>query len=434
MYDGEGASWPALFVLAVLCAVLPYIKNASRSVTRRQSLCLQSGTKGGIVMPLWTAAVLFFSVALGALVLLLQSRHKEKKPWMLAALIAAAVISLALASYMLLTLIFANAAQTSPPDNLPVTAETLAPAPSPTPELVAPEPMPADYDLPTAEVPALHPDVLGLQSLSYEETPTLGTQNDVTQYVLHQFLNDRFSFSFHLTRALATDDGTGYGVLSRACETAMSYYLFSAYNEFDMYTEDQGAPDRVYAKITLNFTKADYDLEARAEALEFVLKNPVPVGGFQDFASEKAYAQRIHDFIARKITYSPIGFEPELMLGMEKYEALQEAYNVLAQEEETAVCAGYARAFALVAQYAGINAAWVFGNETETESHAWNVLYPCDGSEPVLIDVTWDDGESPDFPGQSYVSDRYFYISLSRETEHSAAPYFSDFLRFVNGK
>lgn len=353
---------------------------------------------------------------------------------MLPALIAAVAVLLALSAYILLTLIFTNAAETAPPDDLSVSAETAAPTPSPPPEPVLPEPMPADYDLPASEVPALHPDILGLRSLFYEEMPTLRAQNEVARYVLYQFLNDQFSFAFYLAKELVPDEGTGYGILNRACETAMSYYLFSAYNEFDMYTEDQGEPDRVYAKITLNFTKAGYDLEARAEALEFVLKNPVPVGGFRDFESEQAYARKIHDFIAQKITYSPIGYEPELMLGMEKYEALQEAYNVLAEEENAAVCAGYARAFALIAQCAGINAAWVFGNETETESHAWNVLYPCDGSEPVLVDVTWDDGESADFPGQEYVSDKYFYIPLSRETEHRAASYFSEFLRFVNQK
>lgn len=378
-------------------------------------------------MPLWTAFVLFFMLAAGLIAILLLDRHREKKRW-IAAVVVAAGLLLALAVYILLTVIFAAAAESAPPDELPGSAESA----SPTPEPVIPEAMPEDYDLPTAELLELHPDVLGLRNLSFAEMPTFGTQNEVTRYVLYQFLNNQFSCAFYLTKALAVDEGTGYGVLSRACETAMSYYLFSAYNEYDMYTEDQGEEDRVYAKITLNFTKADLDLEARAEALEYVLKNPVPIGGFRDFEAEKAYALKIHDYIARKITYSPIGYNPELLWGLEKYEALQEAYNVLGETETSAVCAGYARAFALIAQYAGINTAWVFGNETETESHAWNVIYPCDGSEPVLIDVTWDDGESEDFVGQEYVRDRYFYIPLSRETEHRPASYFADFFDFIN--
>ncbi len=387
-------------------------------------------------MPFWTAFGLFFLVAAGLVAMLLFARRRGKTRLLVAGVLAAAVLLLALAAYLLLTLIFANAAESAPPDELPSSAEPASPTPDltpePTPAPVTPEPMPADYDLPTEELPEFHPDPLELRSLSFEEMPTFGTQNEVTRYVLYQFLNNRFSCAFYLTKALAVDEGTGYGVLSRACETAMSYYLFSAYTEFDMYTTNQGEADRVYAKITLNFTKADLDLEARAEALEYVLKNPVPIGGFRDFEAEKAYALKIHDYIARKITYSPIGYNPELLLGLEKYEALQEAYNVLGETENSAVCAGYARAFALIAQYAGINAAWVFGNETETESHAWNVIYPCDGSEPVLIDVTWDDGESEDFVGQEFVSDRYFYIPLSRETDHRPAPYFADFFDFVN--
>jgi type IV secretory pathway VirB2 component (pilin) len=34
---------------------------------------------------------------------------------------------------------------------------------------------------------------------------------------------------------------------------------------------------------------------AKAKALEFVKKNPVPIGGFQDFESEKVYARKIHE-------------------------------------------------------------------------------------------------------------------------------------------
>lgn len=65
-------------------------------------------------------------------------------------------------------------------------------------------------------------------------------------------------------------------------------------------------------------TTHEYDLEARAEAMPFVLKNPVPTEGFQDFESEKIYARKIHDFIAKKVTYSPLGYAPELMIGLEK--------------------------------------------------------------------------------------------------------------------
>lgn len=52
--------------------------------------------------------------------------------------------------------------------------------------------------------------------------------------------------------------------------------------------------------------------------MEFVLKNPVPEGGFADRQSEMEYARKIHDYIACKVTYSPIGYDPESMsLGCE---------------------------------------------------------------------------------------------------------------------
>ena len=103
----------------------------------------------------------------------------------------------------------------------------------------------------------------------------------------------------------------------------------------------------------------------------------------------------------------------------------------LGENQNTAVCAGYARAFALIRQYAGINCAWVWGNETEESSHAWNVIYPCDGSEPVLVDVTWDDGLSVDTVGQTDVDDSYFYIPLASEYEHKADENMANFIRYM---
>lgn len=300
--------------------------------------------------------------------------------------------------------------------------------------IVSIEPKLDSYDMPIVEVPLLPPDIKKIRDTSYEDMPIFSTQNEVTKYVLYQFLNNQFEFEFYLTRYFATDEATGFGILSNACEGAMSYHLFSAYRNIDLYTQDQGDEDKIYAKIKIIYTRPEYDLEARAEAMEFIAKNPVPIAGFENFEIEKAYARNIHDFVAKKVTYSPIGYNPESMFGLEKYEALQEAYNVLGEDENTAVCAAYARAFALIAQYAGINTAYVLGNQTELESHAWNVIYPRDGSEPVLVDVTWDDTESEDFPGQLIVSDRYFYIPLSEDMDHKASDNVQGFLDYINSK
>ena len=140
----------------------------------------------------------------------------------------------------------------------------------------------------------------------------------------------------------------------------------------------------------------------------------------------------MHDYVACKVTYNPIGYEPSLPVTQTRYDIFQEAYNVLAENQNTAICAGYARAFALICQYAGINCAWVRGNETEESSHAWNVIYPCDGSEPVLVDVTWDDGLSLDTVGQTQVDDSYFYIPLSSDDEHEADENMAGFIQYIN--
>ena len=285
-------------------------------------------------------------------------------------------------------------------------------------------------DLTVEDVPALVPDVLKLREKKYEDIPFLETQEQLSEYVLWNLLYGRTEFEFRLSWDLSY--GLSQVALSRACEAAMSYYLFSSYQEWDLYTKDDGDPDSVYGKVKLVYDAPELDREARLEAFRYVVKNPPPEGGFSDYEEEREYARKIHDYVACKVTYDPMGYNPELMIGATRYDDLQEAYNVLGENQNTAVCAGYARAFALICQYAGINCAWVRGNETEESSHAWNVIHPCDGSEPVLVDVTWDDGQSIDTVGQTDVDDSYFYIPLSTEYEHEADENMAGFLQYIN--
>ena len=285
-------------------------------------------------------------------------------------------------------------------------------------------------DLMVEDVPTLVPDVLKLREKKYEDIPFLETQEQLTEYALWNLLYDRTEFEFRLSWELSYNVSSV--ALEQACEDAMSYYLFSSYKGWDMYTEDDGNPDSVYGKIKLVYDSPMFDLEARQAAWSYVMKNPPPEGGFSDYDEEMEYARKIHDYVACKVTYDPMGFDPKLLKGMTKYDDLQEAYNVLGENQNTAICAGYARAFALICQYAGINCAWVWGNETEESSHAWNVIYPCDGSEPVLVDVTWDDGLSFDIVGQTEVDYTYFYIPLSSEYEHEANENMADFIEYIN--
>ena len=285
-------------------------------------------------------------------------------------------------------------------------------------------------DLTVEDVPTLVPDVLQLREKKYEDIPYLETQEQLSEYALWNLLCGRTEFEFRLSWELSHNVTSV--ALEQACEAAMSYYLFSSYKVWDMLTEDDGDPDSVYGKIKLVYDNPEYDLEARLEALHYVVNNPPPEGGFSDYDEEREYARKVHDYVACKVTYDPRGYNPELLTGMTTYDGLQEAYNVLGENQHTAVCAGYARAFALICQYAGINCAWVWGNETEESSHAWNVIYPCDGSEPVLVDVTWDDGQSMDTVGQTDVDDAYFYIPLSSEYEHEADENMAGFIEYLN--
>ena len=136
--------------------------------------------------------------------------------------------------------------------------------------------------------------------------------------------------------------------LERACEDAMAYYLFSAYTIWDMYTMDDGNPDSVYGKVKLVYDAPEFDLEARLGALIYIMNNPPPEGGFSDCDEEKEYARKIHDYVACKVTYDPMGYDPKNMMGKLGYAGLQEAYTMLGDNQNSAVCAGYARAFALI--------------------------------------------------------------------------------------
>ena len=285
-------------------------------------------------------------------------------------------------------------------------------------------------ELTVDDVPTLVPDVLNLREKEYDDMPLLETQEQLSEYALWNFLYGRTEFECRLSWELS------YNVtavaLEQACDEAMSYYLFSAYKIWDMYTKDDGDPDSVYAKVKLVYDAPELDMEARLGALRYVVNNPPPEGGFSDFEEERDYARRVHDYVACKVLYDPMGYDPKLLIGMSRYDDLQEAYNVLGDNQETAVCAAYARAFALICQYAGINCAWVRGNETEESSHAWNVIYPFDGSEPVLVDVTWDDGPDFDAVGQTDVDYSYFYLPFSYDNEHEANEDMADFIDYLN--
>lgn len=392
-------------------------------------------------MSLGLALFVIAPLTFGIIGLILSFRRRKEKKWMIPLIIVLSTALLAFIVYALLTFILIGAAD-DPPSTQPsvsVTATTSRPTQTSQPETfttlttsTSPTTTVNTVDPEVEADPSQHPDVLGLRDLLYQETPTFASQNEVTKYILHKFLNNDFDFNFYIREEFYFDEDLEKEIVSAACETAMSYYLFSAYEIIDMYVEYDELNEKYLATVKLEYKEPEFDRQAREAAVEFLKDNPAPAAGFNDFENEKAYAKEIHDFIARRITYAPIGYDPENLSYLEHYEAYQEAYNALAAPDYTAVCAGYARGFALIAQYAGINAAYVYGNEDEISSHAWNMIYPCDGSEPVLVDMTWNDTFSDDVPGQDYVYDYYFYLSLEDDYEHFPEAYYADFLHFIN--
>lgn len=380
-------------------------------------------------MTLWMAAVI---IVIAGIMLFIQLKNKNKIPkkWRILGIILLSITLVTFIGYLLLMLLLLDASRTKKPDG---SLEKDKPNHETVVKPVFPEAKPANFDLSTTDVPEKYPDAIGLSKVHYEDKPVFKEIDELAKFILAQFYQNKFAMDFYLDREIVVDEGTGYNILNEACDLAMCYYPFSAYRTFDMYTIDNGDTKGVNARIKLDYTEPFWDLEARAEALEFVMKNPVPIGGFKDAKTEKIYARKIHDFVAKRVTYSPIGYDPEKMKDLETYAAFQEAYNVLDEKQTEAVCAGYARAFSLIANYAGINVAWMRGNETDTQSHAWNVLYPCDGSSPVLVDVTWDDTESEDVIGQTEVVDTYFYRPLAEEFDHVPVEAMDGFLNYING-
>ncbi len=114
----------------------------------------------------------------------------------------------------------------------------------------------------------------------------------------------------------------------------------------------------------------------------------------------------LHDRLVENVTYEFIGHH-------------QTAYGALVDGK--AVCAGYAAAYQLLLQRAGITAWTVTGysNEPGEEpvAHAWNVLWPEDGV-CVYTDATWNDSDRDTY---------HYYFNISKdemEKDHTTSEMF----------
>lgn len=130
--------------------------------------------------------------------------------------------------------------------------------------------------------------------------------------------------------------------------------------------------------------------------------------------TKKQKLKAIHDYLVKNCVYD----EGVSVTG---YDDAFTAYGCLIKKE--AVCQGYAAAFNLLAQKAGIYSIAVTG-DAGGGSHAWN--YVKNGSAYRYIDVTWDD-PVPDGGSKAKVSQKYFYLTQTKldkthtwdKTEHA---------------
>ena len=123
--------------------------------------------------------------------------------------------------------------------------------------------------------------------------------------------------------------------------------------------------------------------------------------------TRKQKLKAIHDYLVRYCVY-----EDDDSIDDDAYTA----YGCLIKK--SAVCQGYAAAFNLLAQKAGIPSIAVCGYAGGI-SHAWN--YVKNGSGYYYIDTTWDD-PVPDQGSKAAVSQKYFYLTqkqLEKKYTHS---------------
>ena len=401
-------------------------------------------------MTLWLAALL----ALAALAGLLYLYFRKKKTGRTLPAVLLGVVLIAALGYLISGGLLLWALQDDPPTDptettaaAPATtaaassATTEAPTDPPTEPSTEPPveetaaTLPADFEFPVDQVPQALPDPLGVSHLTYEDTPYLETPGEIITYLLNRFLNQQFDLTFYLPEALAPayDEGAAPFLVQQCLNAVKTYYLFDAMNTTTCITGQQTEDGQVLFYLTLEKEEMaeEHDLRARAAAIAYVMRHPVPEGGFTDADADREYTRQLRNDLAQRLSYDPIGLDSDNMLFASSYDGKQEAYNALVEEDQSVVCAGYARGFALVAHYAGIDCAYVTGNrDPETDSsHAWNILYPCDGSMPELIDVTWDDSDLVGEDGRPIISDNFFYIPLDQVYDHTPDAEVEAFLR-----
>ena len=110
----------------------------------------------------------------------------------------------------------------------------------------------------------------------------------------------------------------------------------------------------------------------------------------------------IHDYLAKTTVYNEV-----VAYGSKANREVFQAEGALLDKD--AVCAGYSRAFMMVAKLADVPAIYVV---SDTINHGWNMVYGNNGWR--FIDVTWDD-PIPDIPGSA--KQDFLYVDIDAFTK-----------------
>lgn len=170
-------------------------------------------------------------------------------------------------------------------------------------------------------------------------------------------------------------------VLARTMLSAFSWEIWS-----NSYTE------MLYMSLTIQYSVEHDKLiryKQRAEEEAIRLAGSL----FYEGAEDVVMALLAHDALVNRCTYSQEGYREEN----------HSAYGALCNR--SAVCEGYAEAYQLLMDIAGVDCLYAEG--VAGESHAWNILF-IDGAY-YHVDTTWDDPVGDD--GIDRLTHDYFLLS-----------------------
>lgn len=171
----------------------------------------------------------------------------------------------------------------------------------------------------------------------------------------------------------------------------------SAQNPYVFVSEWRQSATLTAAEIRPTYNYDDPEADRRRAATRAAVQVALADTGAVAADTDTAKATLVHDYITGTATYDHAAFDAiEATDGREMTPQIarsQEAYGILV--EGTAVCNGYAQAFLLMADAAGLESVVVTGEANGgvyTGSHAWNRVL-IDG-EWKIVDATWNDHDA----------------------------------------